>query len=205
MGNEVVVPVSALQHWVYCPRQCALIYIEDIWHDNIFTIEGTIGHEHVDELIKGVRRGVRYETAVPIWSDELHLIGRCDLVEFRPTPYPVEHKRGSRKAPHADATQLCAQALCLEEMLGQHIPVGAVYHRKTRTREEVEFTEELREFTRNVIAQIYNLLMQQEIPPPPADRRCRNCSLLPACLPYIISDDKALQKHQQLAFHPQID
>ena len=113
------VMVSALQHYVYCTRQCALIHVDGAWQENIFTMRGRRAHESVDIPDGMIRDGIRVERAVPIWSDRIGLVGRADVVEFLPdgTPYPVEHKVGPRKYRRADEVQLCAQALCLEEML----------------------------------------------------------------------------------------
>ncbi len=203
MEDTIIVPVSALQHWVYCPRQCALIHLEDAWTDSIFTLEGSSGHENVDEMARGVRRGVRYETSIPIWSDELGLSGRCDLVEFHPQPYPVEYKRGSAKAPRADAVQLCAQALCLEEMLGEPVPVGAMYRAQKRARTEVEITGDLRAFTLSVLDQVREMLAGDTLPPPAADQRCEKCSLQPVCLPEALTNRPAFGRHHQSLFHPE--
>ncbi|MGY4706961.1 CRISPR-associated protein Cas4 [Candidatus Bipolaricaulota sp. J31] len=128
-AQEGLVPISALQHYVYCPRQCALIHVEQIWEENIYTLRGRRAHERV-EIPEGiVREGVRVEYALPLWSQRLGLVGRADVVEFPDgVPYPVEHKVGPRRARHADEVQLCAQALCLEEMLGVRVPKGALFY-----------------------------------------------------------------------------
>ena len=203
--KDIIVPVSALQHWVYCPRQCALIHLEDAWGDNIFTLQGSSGHDNVDEMAKGVRRGTRYETAIPIWSDELGLTGRCDLVEFRPEPYPVEYKRGSAKAPRADAVQLCAQVICLEEMFDEPVPLGAIYRAKNRARDEVEITSDLRAFTIQTLEQVRAMLAQDALPPPAADQRCEKCSLRPACLPEALANRPAFARHHRSLYHPEGD
>lgn len=203
--NDIIVSVSALQHWVYCPRQCALIHLEDAWGDNIFTLQGSSGHEHVDEMTKGVRRSTRYETAIPIWSDELGLSGRCDLVEFHPEPYPVEYKRGSAKAPRADAVQLCAQAICLEEMFDEPVPLGAIYRAKKRQRYEVKITSDLRAFTIHTLEEVRAMLAQDALPPPAADQRCEKCSLKPACLPEALANRPAFDRHRQSLYHPEGD
>ncbi len=203
--HDIIVTVSALQHWVYCPRQCALIHLEDAWGDNIFTLQGSSGHDRVDEMASGVRRGTRYETAIPIWSDELGLSGRCDLVEFRPEPYPVEYKRGSAKVPRADAVQLCAQAICLEEMFDEPVPLGAIYRAKKRARDEVQITADLRAFTLHTLEEVRAMLAQDALPPPPADQRCEKCSLRPACLPEVLANRRAFEGHHQSLYHPEGD
>jgi CRISPR-associated exonuclease Cas4 len=184
------VMISALQHYAYCPRQCALIHIEQTWDENVFTLRGNRVHEKVnvpeDELIEGVR----VERAMPLWSHRLGLTGIADVVEFDASerPYPVEYKVGSRKARDADSIQLCAQALCLEEMLGCRVEKGAIYHFKSRRRREVLLDEKLRSRTLETIEQTRALLALGKLPPPVADNRCEDCSLLEACLPYALRD-----------------
>jgi CRISPR-associated protein Cas4 len=137
--DEVFVLISALQHYAYCPRQCALIHIEKVWDENLYTLRGLRVHETVntpsDELIEGVR----VERAMPLWSHQLGLTGVGDVVEFLAdgTPYPVEYKSGSRKVRVADSIQLCAQTLCLEEMLNCKVPQGAIFHHASRRRQKV--------------------------------------------------------------------
>ena len=137
------IPISALQHWAYCPRQCALIHVEQVWDENVYTLRGRRAHERVDAAGGLTRDGRRVEHALPLWHDALGLVGRADAVEFGDdgTPYPVEHKVGSKKkhplAAQADAVQLCAQALCLEEMFGMPVPEGALFYKKSRRRQVV--------------------------------------------------------------------
>lgn len=203
MDDDALIPVSALQHYVYCPRQCALIHVEQVWEDSLHTLEGTDLHERVEELTTGMRQGVRYETAVTVWSDALGLIGRCDLVELREEgPYPVEYKRGSAKAPQADAVQLCAQALCLEEMLGETCRAGAVYRAQSRSRDEVAFTDVLRARTREVIGDVREMLSVAAMPPPAADQRCEQCSLAPVCIPHALADTAARAHHHRSLYSP---
>jgi CRISPR-associated exonuclease Cas4 len=185
--EEEWVLVSALEHYSYCPRQCALIHVERIFDENVFTLQGRDVHEraHEDAPSEEVD-GVRIERGLPIWSEQLGIRGKADVVEFLPdgTPYPVEYKRGPRRRhPHADI-QVCAQALCLEQMFGRPVPRGAVFHHKSRRRREVEFTPELRQATETAIREVRALLLSGETPPPPADARCPTCSLIEACMPY---------------------
>lgn len=137
--------LSALEHYSYCPRQCALIHREQTYDENIYTLRGNALHERVDEPEGAVAGGIRVERGLPLWSDTLGLTGRADVVEFHgETPYPVEYKHGPvRRGQHADL-QLCAQAMCLEEMLELPVPRGAVYHFSSRQRREVSFTPDLR-------------------------------------------------------------
>jgi len=169
------------------PRQCALIHIEDAWEDNIFTMRGRRVHELVDIPDGMVRDGIRIERALPIWSDSIGLVGRADVVEFLSdgTPYPVEHKVGPRKYRAADEVQLCAQALCLEEMLGLPVPEGALYYHRSRRRRLVAFNDELRSKVIQVAFEVRALFDLGTLPPALADRRCTYCSLLEVCLPYV--------------------
>src|SRR5262249_13797223 len=140
-----LVLVSALEHWSYCPRQCALIHLDQVWDENIFTLRGRTTHEKVDVPEGELRDGVRVERGLPIWSDRLGLVGKADVVEYHGlTPYPVEYKHGPRRCHGHDDLQLCAQALCLEEMTAQPVPHGAVYHHSSRRRREVVFDAALR-------------------------------------------------------------
>lgn len=184
--DALLVPVSALQHYVYCPRQCALIHLEQTFEENVHTLRGHRAHESVDEPTSEQIRDVRVERALPIWSDRLGLIGRADWVEFLAdgTPYPIEHKVGPRRARLADEIQLCAQAMCLEEMLGRHVPRGAIYHHRSRRRREVVFDQRLREEVERVTAEVRSLLREGRTPPPVRGRRCERCSLVEWCMPH---------------------
>lgn len=187
-ADEDVVPISALQHYTYCPRQCALIHVEATFDENIFTLRGRRLHERADDAGTEWLGELRHERALPLWSDRLGLTGKADVVAFQPdgTPYPVEYKSGARKAKNADDVQLCGQALCLEEMLARHVPKGALYYHTSRRRREVEFTAELRAFTEETVDQVRRMLASQRLPEPVADGRCRHCSLLDACMPFAI-------------------
>lgn len=187
-SDDELVPVSALQHYVYCPRQCALIHVERVWEENVYTLRGRRVHERADTPGAADRGDVRVERALPIWSERLGLIGQADVVEILPdgTPYPVEYKSGPRLARRADEVQLCAQAICLEEMFGRPVPRGALYYHGARRRREVAFTNVLREEVERVIREVRHLLQQQQLPAPAADRRCRHCSLVDTCLPVAV-------------------
>ena len=200
-GNPV--PLSALEHHSYCPRQCALIHREQTYDENIFTLEGNAVHRRVDQPGGGAVAGVRTEYSVPLWSESLGLIGRADVIEFHgATPYPVEYKRGSaRQGRHADL-QLCGQAMCLEEMLSVTVPAGAVYHYSSRQRREVLFTPELRERVRLAVAEIRTVLDADTLPDAPADARCKNCSLIESCLPYVVSAPGSNRRYHQSLFTP---
>lgn len=185
---EDYVMISALQHTAYCPRQCALIHVEQSWDENLFTMRGNRAHERVDIPEDELIEGVRVERAMPLWSHQLGLTGKADVVEFdgENRPYPVEYKVGARKAKAADSVQLCAQALCLEEMLDVTVEKGAIYYVKSRRRREVLLDEKLRSHTLKIIIQTREILASGVLPPPVADSRCEDCSLIDACLPYAL-------------------
>jgi len=182
--------ISALQHYAFCPRQCALIHLEQVWDENLYTLRGQRVHEIVDTPEHELIEGVRVERALPLWSHQLGITGIADVVEFLAdgTPYPVEYKAGAKKARLADDIQLCAQALCLEEMLHCTIPRGAIFHHRSRRRREVLFIPELRSQVHTTIAQLNALMAQTQLPPAVNDQRCRDCSLIDACMPQALHD-----------------
>lgn len=186
-----MVPLSALQHYVYCPRQCALIHVEQVWDENVYTLRGNRAHERVDGGGGASRDGVRTEYALPLFNDRLGLVGKADVVEFHAdgTPFPVEHKVGKRSkgalARRADAVQLCAQGLCLEEMVGRPVPAGALFYAASRRRLDVPFDAALRSEVEQVAAAVRALLAERRLPKPTADARCRQCSLIETCMPFI--------------------
>jgi CRISPR-associated exonuclease Cas4 len=191
--DDEMIPVSAIEHHAYCTRQCALIHVDQTFDENVFTVRGTQAHERIDIPGSELAGGVRYERALPIWSDQLGLIGKADLVEFRPEgPYPVEYKVGRRRVPGArfapEDLQLCAQAMCLEEMLGARVPEGAVFYWTTRRRHEVALTEALRSAVVSVVSEIRSVMQAQHLPSAPNDARCRHCSLRVSCLPEIVGE-----------------
>lgn len=179
------IPLSALQHWSYCPRQCALIHLEQSFSENLHTLRGQAVHARVDDPGYAVREGVRAERALPVWCERLGLIGKCDIVEFMPDgmPYPVEYKHGRKREKHHDDLQLAAQALCLEEMTGRTVPTGAIYHATSRARREVRITPELRKAVEETADAVRAMLKSCILPPPVSDARCRNCSLIDLCQP----------------------
>lgn len=184
------IPLSALQHWAYCPRQCGLIHVEQAFDDNLHTLRGQAVHRQVDQPGVEVRRGLRVERALPVWSDELGLIGKADVVEFEPNgvPYPVEYKHGSRhKAADiaaCDDLQLAAQAVCLEEMTGRDVPEGALYYATSRRRRVVSIDAVLRSGVHQTVAGVSRMLREGKLPPPTHDtRRCKACSLRDRCHP----------------------
>ncbi|NOQ21288.1 MAG: CRISPR-associated protein Cas4 [Candidatus Aegiribacteria sp.] len=190
-----LLPLSALNHFVYCKRRCALIHIEQQWVENRFTAEGRAQHERVDRQDHKTRDGVRIEYAVPLRSLQLGLIGKADAIEFHPDSersnpdflgivYPVEHKRGRPKPSHCDWVQLCAQALCLEEMMNTEIPEGAIFYGKPRRRQTVAFDTALREETKETALSLHALIKSRKTPPAEYDsKKCGPCSLLEICMP----------------------
>jgi CRISPR-associated exonuclease Cas4 len=202
-GDEWIdVPISALEHFSYCPRQCALIHVEQTFEENLFTIKGQIAHERVDSAGDNVSRGVKFARGLSLWSDRLGLQGKADLVEFRAAgPYPVEYKLGRRAGIHADL-QLCAQALCLEEMLGAKVQRGAIFYHALHRRHEVEIDAALRDQTVRAIEAIRAMLGSQRSPPAPNDARCPRCSLLNACLPSVVAEPHRLRGLQGALFRP---
>ncbi|MGE4290683.1 MAG: CRISPR-associated protein Cas4 [Desulfovibrio sp.] len=189
-AEDDLLPLSALQHLLYCPRQCALIHLERLWVENEFTAQGRVLHSRAHEGEDEWRGAVRLCRGMALRSLDLGLIGVADVVEFRPTedggpprPYPVEYKRGRPKQADHDRVQLCAQALCLEEMLALDIPEGALFYGKSRRREVVPLDAALRATTREAAARLHALIRHGATPPAEPGEQCRACSLEPLCLP----------------------
>lgn len=179
--------VSALNQYAYCPRRCGLIYLEGQFSDNVHTQRGNAEHARVDRVAHvTTHEGVRVEYALPIWSDTLGLIGKCDVVEFWPdgTVLPVEYKHGPRRAWLNDDIQVAAQAMCLEEMVGTKVERGAIFHAASKRRREVRVDAALRDEVRSAVAAIRSMLVGAELPEPTDDvRRCKECSLKEVCQP----------------------
>lgn len=185
MGEPELILLSALQHYLYCPRQCALIHVERQWTENQFTAEGQLLHQRTD-LSSGERRhGVRTVTALPIANERLGITGVADVVEFHDgRPYPVEYKRGRPKSHRADEVQLCAQAMCLEAMFDTTVPEGALFYGRTRRRQIVVFDDALRGLVIDVITSVREMIEHGITPPPEyQSKRCDSCSLIELCQP----------------------
>ncbi len=233
-----MIPLSAINQFLFCPRRAALIHVEGIFKDNEHTLHGDIVHEHADLPGYEVAKGVKLLRALPVFSDRLGLSGKCDIVEVHPNPvaaevtrltcpksgmksepphvgsyeklFPVEFKVGKRRQWENDDAQLCAQALCLEEMFRVSIPRGAVFHADSKRRREIEFTPELRALTEKAIAELHALLRQSEIsnlksqitPLPPAVFKpaCEECSLYEICLPRVTSQPESLHRAAERLF-----
>lgn len=181
-------PISGLQHLVFCPRQWALIHLEQVWEENRLTAEGRLLHERADLPGQSRRNDRRTARGLMLESQRLRLTGRADIVEFRPEPFPVEYKRGKRKPTDCDVVQLCAQALCLEEMLETSVPEGAIFYGEPRRRLEVVFTPELRSQVETLVATMHQMYASHETPPAQPGGHCQRCSLVNLCLPKATSD-----------------
>jgi CRISPR-associated exonuclease Cas4 len=194
-------PLSALNDLLFCPRRCYLHRVEGVWTDNVHTASGTLDHKRVhtprdaDESSFRVARGLR------IVSHRLRVVGVADVVEFHPdpaggpeVPFPVEYKRGRRRRWDNDEAQLCAQALCLEEMLGVAVPGGAIFHVKSKRRREVTFDAALRRHTEDAAARLHHLLASGLTPPPLVHPKCRQCSVNALCLPDLVAAPARYQR-----------
>lgn len=198
-------PISALQHAVYCLRQAALIHIERVWAENRFTAEGRVLHDVAHEAGSRKSRGVRRVTALPLASLRLNIAGVADVVEFHAGPdgetaFPIEYKRGKPKRHRADEVQLCAQALCLEEMIGRPVPEGALFYGETKRRVVVPFDAELRRLTEDTVAAFGALIAAGRTPPATwKASRCRACSLIELCRPRAMAKSALGFRHRALA------
>lgn len=211
---EEWLPLSGIQHFVFCRRQWALIHIEQQWHDNALTIEGHLLHHRVDDpFFTEKRGGVITARSVPVASSTLGLTGICDVVEFTSTnegiklperagfyqPAPIEYKRGRKKHDACDEAQLCAQAMCLEEMLITTIPRGYVFYAQTRHREEIHFSDDLRALVRKVANEMHEHFRRGHTPRVKPSKACRSCSLAELCLPDLqtttVTASRYIQQH----------
>jgi CRISPR-associated exonuclease Cas4 len=206
--QDDLLPLSGIQHFLFCRRQWALIHIEQQWKENALTAEGRIMHKRADDpFFTETRNGIITARSVPVASYRLGLSGVCDVVEFTPSPpaplprgeggvklpnreglylpVPVEYKRGKEKHDHSDETQLCAQAMCLEEMLSTSISRGYLFYGETRHRVEVEFTSELRTLVQDMSAEMHNYFSRGYTPKVKTHKGCRSCSLADICLPVL--------------------
>ena len=198
--DDELIPLSAIQHFLFCERQCALIHQEQTWVDNRLTVEGARMHRRADSGNDETRKNLVVLRGLPVRSAKLGLSGRADVVEFRRIrrgsgvtldgrrgrwiPRPVEYKRGRPKRHRADEVQLCAQALCLEEMFDVRVSCGDLFYGARRRRNEVVFDDELRRTTEDAAGRLHALLIQGAPPPPEYEpRKCDSCSLISACLP----------------------
>lgn len=192
------ISLSALQHYLFCPRQCALIHVEQLWQENLYTAEGRLMHERNTEPGHEIRRGVMTVMAMPLVSHKLAVSGISDVVELhgetkQRRPYPVEYKRGKPKAHRADEVQLCAQAICLEEMFHCEIGEGALFYGKNKRRKTIDIDDELRDLTTQTAFEIHDLIRDGKTPGPNYEKRkCDACSLNSICRP------KQIEKHRSV-------
>ena len=199
--EDELLPLSALQHLIFCERQCALIHIEQAWAENLFTAEGRIMHEHVHAEERESRGKIRIEYGMSLRSLRLGLIGKADVVEFHRQadgswrPFPVEYKRGKPKKDNSDKVQLCAQALCLEEMIDVFVPDGALFYGKTRRRLDVVFDGTLRKLTEETAMRLHELIESGRTPRPVYAKKCDSCSLAGMCLPKTVGKRKSVKRY----------
>ena len=197
MSVEPFVAISAIEHYVYCPRQCALIHCDGVWSDNRHTVRGERAHKRVDSGEHRRERGRIVLRAIPLWSERLGLTGRADAVEVEDGRVrPVEYKAGVRHGIAADL-QVCAQALCLEEMLSIEIDEGFVWYGGTRRRERVAFSDALRLKVIEAVHAIRAQLTSGRLPDAPNDHRCSECQLLHHCLPALTSNSSAVDAYMR--------
>ena len=205
--EDDLLPLSALQHLLFCRRQCALIHIEQAWVENLYTAEGRIMHERVDSGGETPRGDVRVEYSVPLRSLRLGVTGKADVVEFhrktgsgktkraRWQPFPVEYKRGKPKKGNYDKVQLCAQAMCLEEMLDAEVPCGALFYGKTRRRQDVLFDQTLRQATESAAKELHALFESGLTPKPVYEKKCDSCSFINLCLPKTLGSTRSANRY----------
>jgi len=208
MENDDPVPLSALQHYSYCPRQCALIHQEQTFTENVFTIRGRLVHERVDEPGSRVEDGVEIHTAVPLWSDRLGLTGKADRVEVGKdgSLCPVEYKHGPRRQREHDDIQVAAQAMCLEEMTGKPVTEGAIFHHSSRRRRTVPVTPELRGRVEELATRVHALFRTGQMPPPAEDAAvCQGCSLRDSCQPELLKSRNRVSRLAQTLFEPELE
>lgn len=216
-GRPLTIPLSAINQYLYCPRRAALIHVEGTFSDNEHTVIGSQLHNLVDLPGYEYASGSVLLRALPVWSKRLGLSGRCDIAEvelkklfklkarrFSPENisklYPVEYKKGKRRKFDNDDAQLCAQALCLEEMFGVDIPRGAIFHAKSKRRREVDFNEDLRSFTERTIEAVHKLIENESVPQAVHKPQCSECSLFEHCLPEVTSVPPELAQAYQEVF-----
>jgi len=190
--DDDLIQLSSVQHFLFCTRQCGLIHIEQVWDENLLTAEGRIMHDRAHDGQFEMRDGMRIERGMPLRSYELGLSGKADVIEFHRTPegkgwtpFPVEYKHGKPKSNDCDKVQLCAQALCLEEMIETAVPVGAIFYGKIKRRLDVTFDERLRGRTKEAVKCLHEFLDAGVTPQPVYEKRCESCSLISVCMPKI--------------------
>lgn len=205
-AEDDLLPISALQHLLFCERQCALIHVERLWAENQLTVEGRHLHEKADSGKRERRGGTKTARGLLLRSLKLGLFGKADVVEFHGgVPFPVEYKRGRPKKDGSDIVQLCAQALCLEEGLGVAVPAGAMFYGVTRRRVEVAFDEPLRNLTLRTIDRLHAMIDSGKTPPAVKEKKCSRCSLIHLCLPEARLGGAAASRYLDRALKQAVD
>lgn len=196
-----LLPISAIQHLLFCERQAALIHLERLWAENRLTVEGARMHKKTHDPRRSASRpGVRVERGLQLASHRLGLFGVADVVEFPlddpdGPPVPIEYKRGRPKKHDADKVQLCAQAMALEEMLELDIPAGAIFYGRTRRRLDVSFDSTLRRTTENAACRLHEIIATGQTPLARREKKCDRCSLLNLCMPDALRPQATAQKY----------
>ncbi len=200
--TELLIMISAIEHYSYCPRQCALIYIEQEYKNNVDTQRGNYAHRRVDKPHENFFTDKKVIYSLPLFSDRLGLIGKADEVEFLEdgTPYPVEYKYGRKRQKLHDDLQLAAQAICLEEMTGKSVPLGAIFHCSSNHRREVKIDQTLRDQLENIINDIRIMYQSKQIPPAVNDARCKHCSIHDICQPEALAAKSQLHKLRKILY-----
>lgn len=214
--EEELLQISGIQHFVFCRRQWALMYIEQQWADNTLTIDGKAMHDRVDDpFFREVRKGVISARSIPLSSYTLGITGVCDLVELIPADQgislpgrsekfrviPIEYKHGTIKHDSCDEAQLCAQALCLEEMLCTQINMGEIYYGKINHRVEVYFSDQLRELVQSAVKEMHQYAQKRYTPKVRISKGCKSCSLMDYCLPSLLNPEINVDTYIQGYLH----
>jgi len=195
-------PLSLLNDFLFCNRRAGLKIVEGLRRENVHTLIGDLAHEHADLPGYELAKGVTLLRALPVWSERLGLNGKCDIIEQHPggALVPVEYKKSKRRHFNNDDVQLCAQALCLEEMFARPVERGAVFHAASKRRREVEFTMDLRALTGQTAADVHALLSSDSVPSAVLKPRCEECSLYEVCLPKLTSHPPGLDRAMRRLF-----
>ena len=211
-SNPEPLPLSLLNDFLFCNRRAGLKIVEGLRRANVHTLIGDLAHEHADLPGYEIAKGVTLLRALPVWSERLGLSGKCDIVEVQwevnpkseirnpKSLVPVEYKKSKRRQFENDDVQLCAQALCLEEMFARPVERGAVFHAASKRRREVEFTAELRALTEQTAAEVHALLSSDSVPPAVLKPQCAECSLYEVCLPQLTSHPPGLDRAMRRLF-----
>jgi CRISPR-associated exonuclease Cas4 len=209
ISEDDLIPISALQHYVFCPRQWGLIHIEQLWSENRLTAEGRVLHNKTHEPKEENRPGIRIVRTLRLVSYRLGITGQADVVEFHKAenginldnaegfwqPVPVEYKRGKPKIDNCDEVQICAQTICLEEMLKTNIERGYLYYGRPRRRQQVNFTDRLRKQTEMIIEELHKLTAERITPKAKYCKKCKSCSLFESCMPEITGIEKDIEHY----------